>query len=95
MWCRKAIVTTVVFQIIFVGICFGQKTRCVISCDKNNDLYKVLVSNMIKCERYDSPLEALNKVQAGGSLFILSQGYPLKQTKLDDGFYKQLEEKKM
>lgn len=67
----------------------------VISCQAENDLYQVLVANRIKCNRYSSPSEAVEKASVGGAVMVLADEYPSKTTTLDASLYEKSAKKKL
>jgi hypothetical protein len=50
--------------------------QLVCSCMPENDLYKVLKASGIKCSRFGTPAEAIQKVSKGGGVLILADAYP-------------------
>lgn len=64
-----------------------------LSCSENNDLYRTLKENNIKCSRYDSPNEAINKAKEGTGVMVLADDYPHKTTLMTDALYKKAKKK--
>ena len=69
--------------------------QLVFSCDKNNDLYRVLVDNGIEVPRYDTPDQAVAKAPKGAGVLILADGYPKKQTPLAKALFERAAEKRL
>ncbi len=67
----------------------------ILSCRADNDLYQVLVANRIRCKRYSSPSEAVDRASAGGAVMILADEYPAKTTTLDTSLYEKAAKKKL
>ena len=56
------------------------ESRLVFCCRADNDLFRVLSDNGMRCPRYDTPGEAAGKAPAGAGVLILADGYPQQST---------------
>ncbi len=81
--------------ILFCQSCTMGRQKIAISCDEENDLYRVMKENNIPCIRFDSPEEAILQAKVGGGVMILAQGYPAETVKLDSALYKEVVAKKL
>ncbi|MEN6353214.1 MAG: hypothetical protein ABFD02_07150 [Bacteroidales bacterium] len=65
------------------GCTSNKKNGINLSCNEENDLYKVLKDNKIACNRYNTPKEAIDYASEGSGVMILADGYPGKTTLMD------------
>jgi len=61
----------------------GAEVDLFLSCEDSNDLYRVLKQNGVRCSRYDSPAQAVDRAPEGGPVLIFADGYPGTVTKID------------
>ncbi|MBE0535445.1 MAG: hypothetical protein IH624_07215 [Phycisphaerae bacterium] len=54
-----------------------------LSCEAENDLYRVLKLNDIQCSRYDTAAQAIEKAPAGSPVLILADKYPATPTRIE------------
>ncbi len=63
------------------------RTRIIISCAADNDLYQVLrQTDGILVERHDTLVAAAQSAQIGSAVMVLADGYPERATVLDEDF---------
>ncbi len=70
-------------------------SNIIISCKKDNDLYRTLKNNNVGCVRYDTPQEAISKAKEGSGVLILADDYPANTTKMDTLLYEKSRRKKL
>ena len=51
-----------------------------LSCEKENDLYQVLLENDIQCVQCDNPQQAVAQAEPNAGVLILAGAYPLETT---------------
>jgi hypothetical protein len=66
-----------------------------LSCNERNDLLRILVDNKIKCLRFNTPAEAIEKAPAGSGVLILADGYPEMTTVVDSLLFERAREKRL
>ena len=85
-----------IMMILYCQGCSGPGNRSfIISCNEENDLYRVLKENKINCEKYNTPLEAVSKATEGAGVLILADGYPDKTTLINSSLIKEAGRKKL
>ena len=98
-WILSMVCNKIFFLIIFVALAaynpVHAETTLVLSCSPDNDLYNVLISNRIKCLRYDSPEMAIENASDGAGLLILADGYPDETTTVSSDGYMLAEKKRL
>src|SRR5690554_233775 len=81
--------------ILLCQSCMVGRQKIAISCDIENDLFKVMKDNKIPCIRFDTPAEAIHSAKEGGAVMILAQGYPAETVSLDSVLYQEVLQKKL
>ncbi len=87
--------TWLILIILLCHSCTIGKQRIAISCNEENDLYRVMKENRIPCTRFDSPEEAILRAKAGGSVMILAENYPFQTVMLDSDLYEKVVQKQL
>jgi len=80
---------------IIQGCISKNQDRIILSCNEDNDLYRVLKENKIDCARYDTPEEAINKAAVQSGVMILADNYPGKATMIDSSLMARARSKKL
>ncbi len=80
---------------VFQGVGSEKRSIITLSCSKENDLYQSLIKSKIKCERYDTPEEAINYAAINSGVMILAEGYPEKPTFVDLALLSKAKEKNL
>ncbi len=69
--------------------------KLILSCEKDNDLFRTLMNNNIACLRFDNPEAAIEHAGDGTGVMILADGYPGKTTSLTQDLLSKAEKKKL
>jgi len=64
-------------------------------CSAENDLYRVVTADGATCRRFDSAVEAVGAASQGTGLLILADGYPEKETAVNQGVFELAAKKKL
>lgn len=57
------------------------------SCNEQNDLYRLLTANGISCNRFNTPEEAILNARDGSAVMIMAEGYPTKTVEVDNALF--------
>ena len=71
------------------------RPRLALSCQPENDLYRVLVANRVDCARFDTPQEAVAAATEGAGVLILADGYPERTTDIPAAVFDEAVRKKV
>ena len=71
------------------------QTRLCLSCQPENDLYRLLKANDVDCARFDTPREALAAATEGAGALILADGYPERTTDIPAAVFDEAVRKKV
>ena len=77
----------------FLSCNMGGNPELVLSCGADNDLFLVMRSSGIDCERYDDPQEAIDGASRGSGVLLLAEGYPDSATPLSADLLQKAESK--
>lgn len=73
----------------------SQSGKFVLACAVGNDLFQVLTSNKIACERFDSAARAVKSAKPGSGVLILADSYPAQTTEVDPALLEEAAKKKL
>ncbi len=71
------------------------KSKLILCCNQNNDLFRVLSENKIEVERFNRSKEAVDAAGTGDGIMILADGYPETTTPLDAAIFEMAAQKKL
>lgn len=71
------------------------KSKLILCCNQNNDLFRVLSENKIEVERFSRSKEAVDAAGTGDGVMILADGYPETTTPLDAAIFEMAAQKKL
>ncbi|MCP4452028.1 MAG: hypothetical protein GY809_11245, partial [Planctomycetes bacterium] len=89
---QRYFVLSLIVWLFFVATTQG---TLYLSCDQDNDLYKVLKDNRISCQRFDSPGQAVAQARVETGVLILADTYPLETSPISPDVFKKAAEKRL
>jgi hypothetical protein len=94
---RKTVLPFLLFAFPLFAVlpALGATPEFFLSCEADNDLYQVLTRNDIRCSRYQTPTEAIEKAPVGSPVLVLGAGYPAATTPIEPSSLRRVREKKI
>ncbi|MGN6385657.1 MAG: hypothetical protein ACTHMT_05400 [Verrucomicrobiota bacterium] len=69
--------------------------RWIFSCAQDNDLFQILSSSGQKCERHETPAEAIERAPEGSAVLLLADGYPGRTVELSADLFSTARNRKL
>lgn len=66
-----------------------------VSCEQDNDLYRVLKDNGVSCRHFRNPGEAVAKAPPRAGVLILAQAYPVTATDVEPSLFEEASRKRL